>query len=220
MKSVLRSIPIVQPVIRFSQTGVYNIPSNEEYKIRCAEAYRKIEEENPKIDAGHSVNHVKMVENLTSEALGELLEMIYNGVHRGKSNSDLTSWLANHPIESLNTPQDVNLRVSVASLLHEVGDRKTIKDGSKTPKADIIAVILNEIFNDYPYYSEEMADDIINMVDLCSASKWGDRIPEETKLYQLLPRWADRQEATGMIGIIRCLLYSFSKMDKGFQLLP
>lgn len=29
------------------------------------------------------------------------------------------------------------------------------------------------------------------MIDLCSASKWGDNVPQGTKLYQLIPRWAN-----------------------------
>lgn len=56
------------------------------------------------------------------------------------------------------------------------------------------------------------------MVDLSSASKWGDRVPKGTHLYQLIVRWADRLEATGAIGIVRCLIYGYTKDDGSYPL--
>jgi len=181
------------------------------YLDRCVNEYRKIVENNPKIDAGHSVNHVKKVEDLTRRALQEFLGMDSN-------HESIQMWLMDHPRESLEVSVDVTLRVAIASLLHEVGDAKTVLDGAVRPKAEIISEVLNRVMADYPSYSDEMRLDIINMIDLCSASKWGDRIPDGTKLYQLLPRWADRQEATGVIGIVRCLTYSYVKRNKGYPL--
>jgi len=48
------------------------------------------------------------------------------------------------------------------------------------------------------------------MVSIVSASKNGDRIPEEIKdkEWMLIPRYADRIEAIGIIGVERCYTYT------------
>ena len=92
-----------------------------------------------------------------------------------------------------------------------MGDNK-FKDGQiKETKKQVLTPVLDRVFQDYPEYSEEMREDIINMVDYCGAATWGDRIPPDSKLYQLITRWADRLEATGIIGLIRTMTFSYIK---------
>lgn len=93
--------------------------NHQKYYNRCITEYNKILTANSKIDAGHSINHVKTVEQLTSEAVKEFLENIPSQKH-------LEGWLAVHPSTSLPYPADFQLRVMAASLLHEVGDKKLL----------------------------------------------------------------------------------------------
>jgi uncharacterized protein len=53
------------------------------------------------------------------------------------------------------------------------------------------------------------------MVNLVSSSKNGDSIPDEigNDLWKLIPRYADRIEALGLIGIERCFTYT-TKVEK------
>lgn len=197
-------------------------PSLDIIHQRCIDEYNKIVCSNPKIDAGHSVNHVIKVETWTSRAIHEFLEIV-------KTNDNSSLRIDKRTNDDLDFPSDVLYRIKIASLLHEVGDYKFDRSSSsilssdnvsntaaKTfvkTKEELISEILSRVLYDYSLYSLEMVNDIITIIDLCSASKWGNRIPEGTKLYQLIPRWADRLEATGYIGIIRTLLYTYKKMD-------
>lgn len=174
---------------------------------RCVQVYHDIVAANPKIDAGHSVNHVKQVEALTRKALQQYLNDIR------KNPSKIEKYIAekfNGDLKCLDVPADVVIRVMVASLLHEVGDGK-FADGSVKSKATLINEVLNFVLKDYPFDSQEMRQDIINMVDYCGASVWGDRIPPGSRIYQLIVRYADRLEATGWIGIVRTMTYSYVK---------
>ena len=179
----------------------------EPYFERCIQEYSKICQSSTKIDAGHSINHVKTVEAITRKAAQELEDMV-------KSNSpNLKQWTDIYPLETLTTPSDFKLRIAAASLLHEVGDKKlTNKEVEKTKK-ELIFEALDIVFQDYIDYSQEMKEDIYHQINISSASGFGDQVPEGTHLYQLIVRWADRFEATGPIGIVRCLLYGNSRSD-------
>jgi len=174
---------------------------------RCVEEYNQICLQNPKIDAGHSVNHVKKVEKLTSKAL-------YQYVFETRKRSEILEYIKekfNGDVSCLDIPVDVILRMEAASLLHEVGDSKFADGSIKKSKSETIGQVLDRVFFDYDDYTLEMRQDIINMIDYCGASVWGDRVPPNSKVYQLIVRWADRLEATGIIGIIRTMTFSYVK---------
>jgi len=168
---------------------------------RCLQEYHNIVSKNPKIDAGHSVNHVIKVEQWTSRAFQEYKLMRFEC-----SVEDFHGWSK----DSLQIGPDTAIRIMAASDLHEVGDGK-FSDGSVKPKEELLSEVLDRVFFDYSNYNEEMKQDIINMIKWCGARDWGNRIPEGAKLYQLIPRWADRLEATGPIGVIRTMTYSYVK---------
>ena len=174
---------------------------------RCVEQYHAIVSSNPAIDAGHSVNHVKKVEQLTYHGLTQFLELRVNPTN------DLKDWITvayNGDASCLDVPADVGLRVMAASLLHEVGDSK-FNGLVKIPKAEIITLVLQNVFHDYPKFSHEFTTDIINMIEWAGAATWGNRIPEGSKIYQLIVRFGDRVEATGIIGIVRTMTFSYVK---------
>ena len=82
---------------------------------RCVAEYHTIVSANPKIDAGHSVNHVRKVESWTKRALQEYLQMLKQGNH-----PNLLQFLKDHGLteDFLQVPNDVVIRVMAASLLH------------------------------------------------------------------------------------------------------
>jgi hypothetical protein len=174
----------------------------------CVTAYHDIVKADPKIDAGHSVNHVKKVEQLARKA-------VYEFVFQVRKNKDET--IQTHikekydgDISCLDVPDDVIIRIMIATLLHEVGDTK-FQDKKVKTKVELILEILNTVLKEYSDDTEEMRQDIVSMIDYCSASTWGNRIPENSKIYQLIPRFCDRYEATGWIGIARTMTYSYVK---------
>ena len=89
--------------------------------------------------------------------------------------------------------------VLLAALLHDADDRKFFPN--------------NYNFENLQYILEDKSNEFIvnvmSMVNLVSSSKNGDYIPDylKDKTWQLIPRYADRLEAIGVIGIERCYQY-------------
>jgi uncharacterized protein len=94
--------------------------------------------------------------------------------------------------------------VLLAALLHDADDKKFFPNNKNYENLRII--LQGE--------SEEFINIVMTMVDLVSSSKNGDRIPEfvKDKLWMLIPRYADRLEAIGIVGIERC--YQYGKTTK------
>jgi uncharacterized protein len=92
--------------------------------------------------------------------------------------------------------------VLIASLLHDADDKKFFPENKNLDN-------LVKIMQDNGHDSTDI-NLVKYMVELVSCSKNGDNIPEDVKdrLWMLIPRYADRLEAIGMIGIIRCYKYT------------
>jgi uncharacterized protein len=92
--------------------------------------------------------------------------------------------------------------VLLAALLHDADDRKFFSDNLNYEN-------LRQVLSESP--SDEV-DLIIRMVSLVSSSKNGDRIPEDAvdNEWLLYPRYADRLEAIGLIGVERCYQYALT----------
>ena len=92
--------------------------------------------------------------------------------------------------------------VLLAALLHDADDGKFFPNNKDY---DNLREILkaNERTN-------EFIDKVVYMVSIVSSSKNGDTIPPPTigKEWMLIPRYADRLEAIGIIGIKRCYIYN------------
>jgi uncharacterized protein len=89
--------------------------------------------------------------------------------------------------------------VLLAALLHDADDRKFFPNNQNNEN---LRIILED-------KSAEFINLVMSMVDLVSSSKNGDSIPEnvQEKEWMLIPRYADRLEAIGVIGIERCYKY-------------
>jgi len=177
---------------------------------RCVDAYRKIVSKNPNIDAGHSVGHVVQVADLVRKHLRLYLQDLKT------DRASFRGWINvkyGGDERALDVPEDVDVRTEIGALLHEIGDDK-FEDGKvKKLKSILINEVLDEVLEGYPWDSDEMRCDIINMVEWAGAAAWGDIIPPGSKIYHLIVRGCDRLEAVGPIGLARTLTFthSFSK---------
>ena len=91
--------------------------------------------------------------------------------------------------------------IQLAALLHDADDSKFFPDNTDHQNA---RYILQKIG-----VSDEQSELVIRMIGLVSCSKNGNTLVEPEWL--LIPRFADRLEAMGHIGIVRCWQYSKHK---------
>ena len=112
-------------------------------------------------------------------------------------------------LESENTLSEIDKEaVILASLLHDADDKKFFPnniDNENTRK------ILSDKSNDFIGL-------VIQMINLVSSSTNRDNIPDEIKdkQWMLIPRYSDRLEAIGKIGIKRCYEYNKTKRTPSF----
>ena len=117
-----------------------------------------------------------------SHGIGHAITVMYNAENALRSN-------------------DYNLNVFdcrsvlLAALLHDADDRKFFPENKNFEN-------LRFILKDE---TPEMIDQVITMVDLVSSSKNGDSIPAYVaeRMWMLIPRYSDRIEAFGLVGIKR-----------------
>lgn len=93
---------------------------------------------------------------------------------------------------------DTKRQIVLASLLHDADDHKYFPDNQHYQNARSILSKLN--------VNEKDVEKIVEMIALVSVAKNGNSIPE--KEWMLIPRYSDRLEAIGKIGILRCYLYN------------
>lgn len=141
--------------------------------------------ERNKIDAGHGIDHALIVFHHAQEAL--------------KDENFFHTDLSDFPGKSLRIKQArIKQSILLAALLHDADDNKFFPQNKGYENA---RNILNQI--DLP---EEQIDLILRMISLVSCSKNRNTLVEPR--YLLIPRWADRLEAMGKIGIYRAYVYS------------
>lgn len=95
------------------------------------------------------------------------------------------------------------LAVKLAGLLHDADDRKFFPTNSNYEN-------LRRIISDQP---DQVINLTIRMVQLVSSSTNADNVPPDVvdKEWMLIPRFADRIEAIGLIGVERCYQYNKTK---------
>jgi len=107
-----------------------------------------------------------------------------------------------------------SLAVRLAALLHDADDRKYF--GSPLKKPGQSSSKLLEAFPNADSLlraagaTREISEEVLRMISWVSCSVNGNSAPPETLAEPelLWPRWADRLEATGEIGIVRCWEYN------------
>ena len=131
------------------------------------------------IDSSHGLQHALMVLCHVEKAIDS-----YN-----ESNSE--------PISDSDM-----LKIKLTALLHDVDDSKYFPDNIHYDNA-------REILS-HTGLKKKQIDEIIKMISWVSSSKNGDTIPDECndKHYLLYPRYADRLEALGIIGLKRTVKYN------------
>ena len=143
--------------------------------------YNKTVEEKNQIDQSHGLEHALVVLCHVENAI-----IAYNDTNISKLHADEI------------------LKVKLAAFLHDIDDSKYFPENKHYENARFI--LLN-------FVPEQTVNDIIQMINWVSSSKNGDTIPEEcrNKHWLLYPRYADRLEAIGIIGLRRTLDYNTHK---------
>ena len=90
-----------------------------------------------------------------------------------------------------------------ASLLHDADDKKFFP--LNTNYENVRNILESE--------PKEIVDNVIEIIELVSSSINGDKIPKKCKdkEWMLIPRYADRLEAIGMVGLVRTFIFTLKK---------
>ena len=106
--------------------------------------------------------------------------------------------------DEYNLNDEDTLAVLLAALLHDVDDKKFFPNNTNYEN---LREVLKKIGK-----SNDFIEDVVFMVSIVSASKNGDRIPRcvRDKPWMLIPRYADRVEAIGIVGVERCYTYTMN----------
>lgn len=97
-----------------------------------------------------------------------------------------------------------SMKVLVASLLHDVDDKKYFPSHKKYENS--IEIMTNVRIPDF------QQEDILQIISFVSCSTNRNSVPdvvsENDAYWMLIPRWCDRLDAVGTRGVIRCYQYS------------
>lgn len=126
---------------------------------------------------------------------------------------------AKNACSRLSLPPGIQNEILIAALLHDVDDQKYFPsqhDGQEGCSYVNARQIMKKAGTTM---TTAHIETIISMIDAVSCSKNGNSVPEYVaksgKYYYLIPRWADRIEAVGKEGVVRC--YRFNQ-ERGLPL--
>jgi len=111
-------------------------------------------------------------------------------------------------------PSQTVIEIELAALLHDVDDKKYFPYTylGKYPNASAILEALESGAFGHKTDSHER---IVKMISWVGCSENGNSVPQEVgdsgAYHLLIPRWADRLEAVGSRGVVRCYQYSQEK---------
>ena len=140
--------------------------------------------------------------------LGQLLEKAGADDGHGLPHALCVVEHARKALECSSAPEESSKRDAViyAALLHDADDHKIFPDTSGYANA---RNILQQCTPDQP----ELHDLVIRMIEMVSCSSNGNStagVDEQTE-WMLIPRYADRLEAIGEIGLVRTWQYTLHK---------
>ncbi len=116
-----------------------------------------------------------------------------------------------------NIPEKRKELILLAALLHDADDRKYWPRDSRNAESILQQVIVDDVDdqgdNDNKQDNQDSIDLVLRMIDYVSCSKNKNSIPSEAIDHPelLYPRYADRLEALGEIGVFRCWHYAYEK---------
>eukprot|EP01012_Entosiphon_sulcatum_P032164 TRINITY_DN40929_c0_g1_i1.p1 TRINITY_DN40929_c0_g1~~TRINITY_DN40929_c0_g1_i1.p1 ORF type:complete len:305 (+),score=52.15 TRINITY_DN40929_c0_g1_i1:37-915(+) len=140
------------------------------------------------VDESHGIRHALVVCQHAWRALQEATQLVHAEERRALTENE-------------------KLAVLLAALLHDADDRKFRRPGaSSTANVEDIMQHVSSQFDLDPSVSILVHE----MISLVSCSKHRNNVPPGTELWKLIPRWGDRLEAVGAIGIVRCYQYSMA----------
>lgn len=138
--------------------------------------------ESGKVDEGHDIRHAMIVQHQSEQAVLELKDAL---------------------------TEDEKLAVSLAGLGHDLDDPKffIVNTGEYIHAKRLLNQFLSHMEDSR---RTNIINLVIEMISYVSASENGNDIPERAKTYPwlLIPRYADRLEAIGDIGLVRAYIYA------------
>lgn len=149
------------------------------------------------------------------ECVLELIEKFYKDHREIKASHGISHVMAvyHHAIKAIQCHKHPtitlisSMEIQIATLLHDVDDEKYF------PKPSIPYQNARNILSAPSLkLSQESIDNILYMIQLVSCSSNGNSVPDEIikneSYHLLIPRWSDRLEAVGRIGVVRCYQYN------------
>jgi len=104
----------------------------------------------------------------------------------------------------------VSMEVKLAALLHDVDDKKYFPQNGNYENA-------RGILEKAKVPIDSSCEEVLGMIRLVSCSANGNQVPQciiqNGDYHLLIPRWADRLEAVGAIGVVRCYQYNQEHND-------
>ncbi|KAL3939034.1 MAG: hypothetical protein SGBAC_006160 [Bacillariaceae sp.] len=222
------------------------IPKHAEILSKAVELVQAFYLDHPEIKISHGWKHVSAVWEHTQQAL-----ISWHNNNKNKNNNKSDNNTNNDVNDNDNdiisgrqrskSPSEISLEVQLASLLHDLDDRKYF------PKVDSgCALMLPKKYSNASAILEQLRiktkrqenDDgllkntdasttskdvvsghlILQMISWVSCSENGNKVPilvRDTGAYHLLiPRWADRLEAVGARGVVRCYQYNREQQEQ------
>jgi len=162
-----------------------------EYINALTEIFAKFAGDDPK-------NSIESDVNLLGEILEEKKVSSCHGIDHAKK----VMYHAWRAIQEYDLSKEDQMAVLLAALLHDADDGKFFPDHKNYEN---LRKILQQTGK-----STDFIENVVQMVSIVSSSKNGDTIPTYVvgREWMLVPRYADRIEAIGIIGIERCYTYT------------
>ena len=156
--------------------------------IRLKKELELFYEANPQIKASHGLSHVLAVHRHAERALACL----------------------DPPL-----PDNERAEIEIAALLHDADDRKYFPADGEAEDLESRYSNATKICHDADLPGSICLRRILRMISWVSCSENGNSVPPEISdsdaYHLLIPRWADRLEAVGAIGVVRCYRYNQEK---------
>ena len=177
----------------------------EVYCTKVHLALTQFYEDNPHIGPSHGLPHVMAVHNHATNAIES---------HNNNNNDAIDG---TRPL-SAKISDTTGMEIRVAAMLHDADDTKFFPPGDKDKgqppkKSNAINNLPNarNICESAGVPSESISR-ILQMILWTGCTENGNSIPPEIEVsghyHLLIPRWSDRLEAVGRIGVIRCYQYN------------